>query len=201
MTDRGILAVASAGGYGFVDELGAEDLVVELGGAAQLLVRAHRADRALVEDQDQVGVPHRRYPLGDHEDGAVLLAHQPVQGLLDRRLRLRVHRRSAIVEDEEAGVNQQGSGYRDPLALPAREADAALPDHGLVPVGEPADELVGLRRLRGLADLLVRGVGLSEGYVVPDGAGEEPGLLEDGPAPAPQRAERPDPHAAPAELG
>src|SRR4028119_1557080 len=92
-----ILAVAAAGVYGFVDELGAEDLVVELGGAAQLLVRAHRADRALVEDQDQVGVPHRRYPLGDHEDGAVLLAHRAVQGLRDRRLRLRVHRRRAVV--------------------------------------------------------------------------------------------------------
>src|ERR671917_2693233 len=129
-------AVASGGGDGFVYELRPEDLVVEFGRAAQLLVRAHRAYGALVEDQDQVGVPHRGYPLGDHEDRPVLLAHQPVQRLLDGRLRLGVDRRGAVVEDEQAWVHEQGPRYGYPLSLPAREPDAALPDHGPVPLGE-----------------------------------------------------------------
>ena len=79
------------------------------------------------------------------------------------------------------GVNEQGPRYRDPLALPAGEADAALPDHGLVAVREPPDKAVRLRVLCGCPDLLVRGVGSSEGDVVADGAGEEAGFLQDHP--------------------
>ena len=40
--------------------------------------------------------------------------------------------RGGVVEDEDAGVGQQGPGQGDALALPAREREAALADHGLV---------------------------------------------------------------------
>src|SRR5918999_1152114 len=82
------------------EQLGAEDLVVEFALPQELLVGTAGRDTALVEDQDQVSVPHGGDPLGDDEDRAVLLAHEPVQRLLDRRFRLGVHGRGAVVQDK-----------------------------------------------------------------------------------------------------
>src|SRR3712207_8670310 len=50
-------------------QLRAENLVVELAVAQELFVGAHRGDLAVIEDQDQVRVANRAYPLGDDEDG------------------------------------------------------------------------------------------------------------------------------------
>src|SRR5829696_5472313 len=94
----------SCGGVGGGEELRAQDLVVQFAVFKQFIVRAARRYTALVEDQDQVGVPHRRNSLRDDEDRAVLLAHEPVQRLLDRRLRLGVHGGGAVVEDEQTRV-------------------------------------------------------------------------------------------------
>ena len=136
---------------------------------------------ALVEDQDQVSVPHRGNPLGDDEDGAVPLAHEPVQGLLDRRLRLRVNGRGAVVQDQEPRVDEERPGYGDTLPLTAREPDAPLSDDGVVAVRKPPNKPVGLGRLGRGHDLFVGRVGFSEGHVIPDGAGGEARLLQDYP--------------------
>ena len=133
----------------------------------ELFVGAAGRDAALVEDQDQVSVPHRRNPLGDDEDRAVPLAHEPVQGLLDGRLRLGVHGRGAVVQDQEPRVDEERPGYGDALALPAGEPDAPLADDGVVAVGEPPDKPVGLGRLGRGHDLFVGRVWLAEGDVVP----------------------------------
>src|SRR5215212_7222136 len=118
----------SCGGVRGGEELGAEDLVVKFAVFQQFLVGTAGCYAALVEDQDQVGVPHRRDPLGDDEDRTVLLAHEPVECLLDGSLRLRIHGRGAVVEDEQAGVDEERPGYGDALPLAAREPDAALAD-------------------------------------------------------------------------
>ncbi len=49
-------------------------------------------------------------------------------------LRLGVHGGGAVVEDEHARVHQQRAGDGDALPLPAREANAALADDGVVAV-------------------------------------------------------------------
>src|SRR3712207_8782868 len=105
-------------------QLRAENLVVELAVAQELFVGAHRGDLAVIEDQDQVRVANRAYPLGDDEDGPAGVAHHPVECLLDRCLGLGVHSRGAVVEDQESGVYEQSPRYGNPLPLAAREPDA-----------------------------------------------------------------------------
>src|SRR3712207_2662314 len=81
-------------------QLRAEDLVVELAVAQELFVGAHRGDLAVIEDQDQVRVANRAYPLGDDEGGPAGVAHHPVECLLNGSLGLGVHSRGAVVEDQ-----------------------------------------------------------------------------------------------------
>ena len=59
-----------------------------------------------------------------------------------------------VVEDEDARVDGERARDRDPLALAAGERDPALADDGLVPVGQPLDELVRLRELARPLDLV-----------------------------------------------
>ncbi len=66
---------------------------------------------------------------------------------------------------------------RDPLALAARQLDAALADQGRVSVRQRHDEVVRLRASRGLADLLIRRIRLSVRDVLADGAMKEHRLL------------------------
>ena len=70
---------------------------------------------AVLEDDDQVGVPNGRQPMRDDERGA--LREQHAQGLLDSLLRADVDRRGRLVEDEDARVCKQGARERDELAL------------------------------------------------------------------------------------
>src|SRR5215210_3364141 len=163
------------------EQLGAEDLVVEFALPQEILMSTAGCDTAFVEDQDQVGVPHRGDPVGDDEDRAVLLAHEPVQRLLERSLRLGVHGRGAVVQNEQPRVDKKRPRYGDPLPLTAREPDAPLSDNGVVAIREPPDELTSLGRLGSSHDLLIGGVGFAEGHVFAHRAGEEARLLEDYP--------------------
>ena len=111
----------------------------------------------------------------EDEGGAAL--HQPIQRLLDDRLVLRIDRGQRLVEDQDRRVAQQRPGDGDALALPARQPDAPLSDHGVVTLREPGDELVGVRGARRGLELPGGGVGLAEPEVVRDGAVKEIGLL------------------------
>ena len=81
---------------------GEDDLLVD----RLIDVRRQRLD--VCDRQTRVRVPHRRYPLSDHEDRPVLLAHQPVQGLLDRRLRLRIQRDPEHLTQEFIKTDREG---------------------------------------------------------------------------------------------
>ena len=83
-------------------------------------------------------------------------AHRRAQPGADARLGRRVDRRGRVVEDQDARVDGERAGDRDPLPLPARERDAALADHRVVALRQALDELVRLRGARGALDLLVR---------------------------------------------
>src|SRR5438067_2327269 len=70
-----------------------------------------------------------------------------------------------------------GPGQRHTLALPARQGDAALADHGVHAGREGVDELVGLGGGEGPPHLVVGGAG-AEVDVASDRLGEEERLLE-----------------------
>ncbi|MNV55126.1 hypothetical protein D3C71_1473500 [compost metagenome] len=62
--------------------------------------------------------------MGDGNRGTAL--HQVVERLLDFLLRLGVHGRGGLVQDQDARVDQQCAGNGNALALATRETLAAL---------------------------------------------------------------------------
>ena len=87
-------------------------------------------DEAVVQDDDPAGLADRRQAVRDDDRGAA--GEQAAQALLDRRLGVEVDVRGGLVEDQDAGVGDEGAGERDQLALAGGELDAALADLGVV---------------------------------------------------------------------
>jgi hypothetical protein len=56
----------------------------------------------------------------------------------DTLLRVGIDRRKGIIEDEDARLADEGTGYRRSLLLPPRERDAAFADKRLKALGEVA---------------------------------------------------------------
>ena len=115
-------------------------------------------DPAGVQHHDPVGQVQRGPAVRDDQRGAVPhhLARGPAGGsggvgppgqrLVDLRLQARVDGRGRVVEDQHPGIGDQRPGQRHPLPLPAGQREALLADHGVVPLRQPGDELVRLRR-------------------------------------------------------
>ena len=108
------------------------------------------------------------------------------------RLGLQIEVGGGLVEDEDAGMGQEGPRQGDQLALARRQGLAPFMDDGVDPVGHPLDQLGEPHRAHGLLDLVVGGLGPGEGDVVADGPGEEERLLGDH---AELAAQRPQGHA------
>ena len=100
----------------------------------QLLVGPPLDHLAPLEHQDQVRPPHGRDPVGDEKYGPPdEHRRQIAQDLL---LGARVHRRQAVVQDQDPRLPKQRSRQRHPLLLAARKRDPPLPDQRLQPLRE-----------------------------------------------------------------
>ena len=124
--------------------------------AQQLMMAPALDDLSILKHQDLVGHFHGTKPLGYNECRPAL--HHALERLLDLVLRLRVHARRRVVEDEDARVHQQRPGNRDPLLLSAGKGDPSLADPCVVAFGEAHDEIVDVCCLGRLPHLLVRRV-------------------------------------------
>ena len=92
-----------------------------------------------------------------------------MQRVLDEGLRLRVHGRGGLVEDQDARVVGQGAREGEELLLAHGEGGPALAHLGVVALGQGLDEAVGVHGARRLAHPLV-GDGGAEADVGGDGA-------------------------------
>src|SRR5689334_6692109 len=110
----------------------------------ELLVRALLHDLAAVEDDDAVGRADRREAVRDDE------GRPPFEQLLERGadplLRVAVHARRRLVEDEERRIAVERAREREELALTGREVSPALRDLRV----EPALRLDEVPRADGL---------------------------------------------------
>ena len=146
------------------------------------------ATRPPVQDHDPVGQVQRRPAVRDDQRGAA--PHHLAQRGVDLRLQARVDGRGRVVEHQHPGIGDQGPGQGHPLPLPAGQGQALLADHGVVALGQPGDELVGLGRLGRGDDLLVGGVRPAVGDVGPHRVGEQEAVLHDQPDRGAQRVAR-----------
>ena len=131
-------------------------------------MRTELRDPTVVNDQDLVGISQGGQTVGDGEGGSVV-GHL-VDGVLDELFGLGVQGCCGFVQNEDGGVVDEGAGDGDTLAFTAREGVALLAYDGVVALGEPHDEIVGVGGTSGADDLGVGGVGLGVLDVVPDGA-------------------------------
>src|SRR5687768_16174935 len=83
---------------------------------------------------------------------------ETLQRLLDRLLSLGVHRRSRLVQDQDARVTQDRTRDRNALLLADAQAAALLANGRVVTVRLANDELVGVRGARGGYHLALRRV-------------------------------------------
>ncbi len=153
-----------------------QDLGVERGRGEQLGVGAVGHDAAALEQDDPVGQADGRQPVGHDQRGAAL--HEHAQGVVDLLLHLDVDGAGGIVEHQDGRVDEQGPGDGDALALAPRQRVAALADHGVVALGQVADELVGPGGSRRRLDFGEVGVGTPVGDVVADRHREQERLVE-----------------------
>src|SRR4029453_7466043 len=112
------------------------------GAGAQRLVVAVGDQKAVLQVQEPVGQGDGSQPGGhDHGGGRGQVALQAAQ---DGRLGDRVDAGGGVVQDQQPGPPGQGPGPGDPLALPAGQGRPALADDGVVALGQPGHELLGL---------------------------------------------------------
>ena len=104
---------------------------------------------------------------------------EPRECAADNFRTLRVEIRSRLVEDHERRIAEKRAGDRDPPPLTRGKRPPPVADNGPETVGEPADELIGSRELRGGADARLAGGGIAERDVFRHGAaGRESGTAE-----------------------
>ena len=113
--------------------------------------------------------------MGDDDHRAV--AGHVGQRLVDLALGGGVDRRGGVVEDDDARRGQHAAGDREALPLPAGERHSALPDQGLVALGQMFHVLVELRRLGGPADCAPVRPRVAVVHVAVDCGGEQEGVL------------------------
>src|SRR5258706_14934268 len=82
-----------------------------------------------------------------------------------------------FVEDQDLGRREYRPGDGQPLLLAAREFYATLADEGLVAVGKPDNEFVGVGATGGVFNLLVGGIVAAVGDVVAGRSIEQKDIL------------------------
>ena len=86
----------------------------------------------------------------------VVVASTRLQRLLDQLLGVHVQGRQGVVEDQDLGLGEHGTGQGEALPLPAGQGDPLLADPGVEAPRQVVDE-PGLLDLECLVDLLVGG--------------------------------------------
>src|SRR6185437_6241796 len=135
-------------------------LIVEIGvvtvAGDELFMSAQFDYATAVKDGDAVGVAYGGDPVGDEDGGAAL--HDLAQVVQDLVFRLGVHAGEGIVQDEDAGVADDGPGDGGALLLATGQSNATLSHRGGVLLGKILDIGGDAGTLRRQADRLFIGL-------------------------------------------
>ncbi len=132
---------------------------------------------ALRENDDPMGISDGGKPMGDHKDRSAL--HQTFQGLLNLCLRIGIKGGGGFIQYQDGCILQKGPGDGEALAFPTGKLDTLFSNDGLVPLGKPLDEIMGIGCLGCFDDLLIRAFQTSIGNIISNGIVEEDRLLSD----------------------
>ena len=133
-------------------------------------------DIAVLHHEDAVRIPNRGEAV--RYDKAGPAPHQVIHRLLDPHLGPGVDRTGRLVEDQDFGIGQDGSRNGQQLLLSLGDIARFLVEFHVVAVRQRLDEVVHMRGLGSGDDLLVGRVEAAVPDVLPDGAVEQPGILQ-----------------------
>ena len=137
---------------------------------------AHLADAAFVEDDDAVRLLDRRQTVGD--DDARSLGEQPLECFAHEKLRVRVHVRCRLVEDQDLRIVDERASERNELFLPGRERRPAFLNLFFEPVRKRRHPLVQIHRGGGSRHRFVGNTFVAEPNVRRDRAREQVHILK-----------------------
>ena len=75
--------------------------------------------RRALTHHNEVGRPDSRQAVGNNDAGALLVAHQLIESLLDHPLGLRIQRARGLVQQKDVGLPHNGPRNGNALLLPA----------------------------------------------------------------------------------
>ncbi len=130
----------------------------------QLRMCALLGDGALVQHQNAISIDHAGQAMGKDQRSAPL--HQPIERILDDGLVLGIHCRERFIQNQNRGIAQNSPSNGDPLALPARQANASFTDNGVVALGQKSNKLMGVGGTTGRLKIIQHGIGLTHPKVI-----------------------------------
>jgi hypothetical protein len=89
-----------------------------------------------------------------------------------------IHAAGGLIQDQDGRIREHGSGDGEELRLPLAEVAGTLRWHGLIDLGQPTNEMVGVRDSGRPHDLLIRGIQATEADVLHDRGGEQESVLQ-----------------------
>ena len=122
--------------------------------------------------------------MGHDKAGAAL--HHGVESFLDADLRPCIDGGSCFVQEQHGRQAQHHPGNTQQLLLALGQIAAGLADDRIIPLGQTADETVGVGRLGCSHHFVHSCLRLAHGDIFPDGARPEPGILQHHAHTAPQ---------------
>src|SRR5687768_11810398 len=97
-------------------------------------------------DVNGIGVAHGGKPMRNDDTGAT--DRESLERALNRGLRFIVDGTGGLVEQQNAGIADDGSRQRNALPLPSRQPLPSLTDRRVVALRQALDELVSFGRFR-----------------------------------------------------
>ena len=118
-------------------------------------MRALLDNRAVIHDDDAVGGAHGGQSMGDDHRSTIM--HQPVQSILHQPLALGIERRRGLIKQQQWRVTDESAGDGNTLALSSGQARSRLTKKGIEAVGQFAQKLAGIGRIRRRPDICIAG--------------------------------------------
>src|SRR5579863_5206250 len=160
----------------FDSVLAGVEIIVTTARGVEFGMRAPFDNLTLLHDHDLIGAADGGKAVRDDEGGASL--HEIGETVLDHFLGFGIEARRCLVENEDAGLGENGAGDGDALALAAGELDAALADDRVIFVGEGFGEFVDPGDAAGAQNFFFGGIGARESYVLANGSIEQERFLK-----------------------
>mmetsp|Transcript_5018 Transcript_5018/g.8350 ORF Transcript_5018/g.8350 Transcript_5018/m.8350 type:complete len:260 (-) Transcript_5018:1190-1969(-) len=157
-----------------------DELVVSALLRHEFIMRALLNQIAPIEHHDLVRVANGRQAVRNDEGGHGVVGEQLIERRLHDTLRIVIECRCRFVEKQDLGVFDHGASDGHPLLLAARQlSGTASSNVRIITLGKLHNEVVGVRHLGRMFDLLLRRARLPTSNVLADGARKEDRLLAD----------------------